>query len=231
MKKTVEKKFPRKKFIKGGIIGTTVLASIKIIGQRVSATKPKIAKKRFIMVIDLRRCTGCQSCSLACKSEFQVPIGGFRSWVRVSEKGKFPNTKKYFLPRNCNHCTDSQCVSVCPTGASQIREQDGVVIIDKDICIGCSACVAACPYNCRYFNKNTHTADKCDFCIDRVEKGIVPSCVNTCPPEARQFGDQNDHDSIVYQLLENNSTRVLKPELGTNPQIFYIVPKGKSKLI
>lgn len=231
MEKTVKKKFSRRDLIKGGSIGlaAAVLATVKTT-QKASAFKGKKIKKRYIMIIDLRRCTGCHSCSIACKSEFQVPIGGFKSWVRVEEEGKFPDVKKYFLPRNCNHCLDSQCVSVCPTGASHVRD-DGIVAINNKKCIGCAACVAACPYNCRFINKETHIADKCDFCLHRIENGIAPACVNTCPAEARKFGDLNDPDSEVLKLYKNNTTRVLKPELGTKPYLFYILPKGRTKLI
>ncbi len=177
---------------------------------------------RYGMVIDLRKCYGCHSCSIACKSEFNVPLGVWRSWVKVIDKGKYPNVKRSFLPRLCNHCKNPPCVSVCPTQASYRDEEKGLVDIREDRCIGCKMCIVACPYDASFTHPTKKVANKCDFCIHRVGKGVVPSCVNTCPSNARIFGDLNDPDSEVRKLVDANNVQVLKPELDTEPSVFYI---------
>ena len=177
---------------------------------------------RYGMVIDLRKCYGCHSCSIACKSEFNVPLGVWRSWVKAIDKGKYPNVKRSFLPRLCNHCKKPPCVSVCPTQASYRDEEKGLVDIREERCIGCKMCIVACPYDARFTHPTKKVANKCDFCIHRVEKGVVPSCVNTCPSNARIFGDLNDPNSEVRKLVDANNVQVLKPELDTEPSVFYI---------
>jgi tetrathionate reductase subunit B len=179
-------------------------------------------KPHYGMVIDTRRCSGCHSCSVACKSEFDVPLGNTRSWVEYTEKGTYPNVSRAFLPRLCNHCSDPQCVSVCPTGATIKREEDGIVTVDPDTCIGCKYCLHACPYDARFINPVTGSADKCDFCVHRVTQGVMPSCVNTCPGRARIFGDLNDPESEISKVLNSNNVSVLRPEMGTKPNVFYI---------
>ena len=174
------------------------------------------------MVIDTRRCSGCHACSVACKSEFDVPLGETRSWVEYTEKGNYPNVSRAFIPRLCNHCSEPQCVSVCPTGATIKREEDGIVTVDPETCIGCKYCLQACPYDARFINPVTGAADKCDFCLHRVTQGVEPSCVNTCPGKARIFGDLNDPDSEISRILDANRVTVLRPEMGTKPNVFYI---------
>lgn len=219
-----KEKLHRRDFLKKS--GTAV-ASAAVLAGSLSAcnlhTKNKSkAKKRLAMVIDLRKCYGCHSCSIACKSEFNVPLGVWRSWVKVIDKGKYPNVKRSFLPRLCNHCENPPCVSVCPTQASYRDEEKGLVDIREERCIGCKMCIIACPYDARFTHPTKKVANKCDFCIHRVEKGIVPSCVNTCPSNARIFGDLNDPNSEVRKLVDANNVQVLKPELGTEPSVFYI---------
>ena len=143
------------------------------------------------------------------------------TWVRVWEKGEYPNVEMSFLPRLCNHCDDPPCVDVCPVNATWQRE-DGIVVIDQETCIGCKYCIQACPYDMRYINPLTNTADKCDFCLQRVSKGLKPACVATCIGGARIFGDLNDPDSEVSKLVASEPVQVLKPEFGTEPQVFYI---------
>jgi tetrathionate reductase subunit B len=188
------------------------------------SAKAAVKKNRtqYGMVIDTRRCIGCQACTVACKSEFDVPLGVGRTWVEDIEKGEYPNVTRNFLPRNCNHCSKPPCVRVCPTGATWKREEDGVVVIDKDICIGCKYCIEACPYDARFFNPVTRTADKCEFCLHRVKEGMAPACVNTCQGRARIFGDLNDPDSEVSNLIAENPVTALRTEMGTQPNVFYI---------
>ncbi len=194
-----------------------------------TATLPKPAKAeatdrtvQYAMVIDTRRCVGCHACSVACKAEFDVPLGETRSWVEYIEKGEYPNVSRQFLPRLCNQCSDPPCVRVCPTGATYKRKEDGIVVVDADICIGCKYCMQACPYDARFINPRTGTADKCDFCLHRVSQGIAPACVNTCQGRARIFGDMNDPDSEVAKLIATEPVTVLRQEMGTKPNVYYI---------
>jgi tetrathionate reductase subunit B len=179
-------------------------------------------KPRYGMLIDLRRCTGCHGCSVACKAEFDVPLGATRSWVEYVEKGNYPTVSRSFLPRLCNQCTNPPCVPVCPVNATWKREEDGIVVIDSDICIGCKYCIQACPYDARFLNPVTGAADKCDFCLHRVEQGLVPSCVNTCVADARIFGDLNDPESKISKMIASNPVTVLRQEMGTEPNVYYI---------
>lgn len=187
-----------------------------------------MAEKKYGMLIDLRRCIGCHACYVACQAENEVPSGVFRSHVRYYERGKYPEVRRYFLPVLCNHCENPACVKVCPTLASYKRE-DGIVLVDYDKCIGCGYCMIACPYGVRYFNPEKTNAvpykgvaDKCTFCVHRVDAGIVPSCVNTCIGRARIFGDLNDPESEIAQLVATQPVTVLKPEEGTKPRVYYI---------
>lgn len=225
MEKTVQKsgqgKVSRKEFFKSGSLAMAGIVA-SVAAKSVSAAKSKTkAKKRYAMALDLRLCTGCHACSIACKSEFEVPLGSYKAWVEVKEEGKYPNVKRTFTPRLCNHCENPPCVKVCPTGASTKRS-DGIVVVVANKCIGCKACVSACPYNARFSNPIAKTADKCDFCLHRVENGVVPSCINTCPAGTRVFGDLDDPESEVSKLIARNHTHVLKPELGTKPKVYYI---------
>ena len=185
--------------------------------------------KRYGMVIDLRKCIGCMSCMVACKAEFGVPMGVWRTWVKVADKGSYPNTRRVFMPRMCNHCDHPVCVRNCPTQATY-KHKDGFVLQRYNRCIGCRTCMVACPYNARHLIPAKRTddklpklvVDKCTLCIHRVKKGLVPACVQACVGGARIFGDMNDPDSEVAQLAARETLTVMKPELGTSPSVSYI---------
>lgn len=177
---------------------------------------------QYGMVIDVRRCIGCHACTVACKAEHDVPTGVNRNWVEYVEQGEYPNVSRSFLPRLCNHCSVPQCVSVCPTGATYKRPEDGIVVVDSGICIGCKYCIQACPYDARFLNPVTGFADKCDFCIHRVSKGVPPACVETCVGGARVFGDISDPESAISKLIAKSAVTVLRREMGTLPNVYYI---------
>lgn len=176
---------------------------------------------KYGFIIDNRKCIGCHACTVACKSEHDVPVGVNRTWVKQVEKGSFPNSRRLFSVMRCNHCTDAPCVEICPVEALHIRE-DGIVDFDNSRCIGCKACTQACPYDALYIDPNTHTAAKCNYCAHRVDVGLEPACVNVCPEHAIISGDMEDPTSEIAQLLASESVSVRKPEKGTRPNLFYI---------
>lgn len=176
---------------------------------------------KFGFVIDNRKCIGCHACTVACKSEHDVPIGVNRTWVKQTEKGTFPNTRRIFSVTRCNHCTDAPCVTICPTEALHIRE-DGIVDFNNDRCIGCKSCMQACPYDALYIDPETNTAAKCNYCAHRTDIGLEPACVNICPEHAIISGDMEDPDSEISQLLSREQVKTRKPEKGTKPNVYYI---------
>ncbi|MGE5264189.1 MAG: 4Fe-4S dicluster domain-containing protein [Acidobacteriota bacterium] len=176
---------------------------------------------KYAKIIDNRKCIGCHACSVACKEENQVPLGVFRTWVKYVEKGKFPNTRRHFQVTRCNQCENPPCVRICPT-AAMYRRPDGIVEFDADQCIGCKACLEACPYDAIYVDPETHTAAKCHFCAHRIDRGLEPACVIVCPERAIIVGDMDDPNSQVSQLLAREQVSVRKPEQGTRPKLFYI---------
>jgi len=201
-------------------MSTSMLRPVKTLASEDNGNGER--KKQYGMVIDVRRCIGCHACTVACKSEFDVALGVNRSWVEYVEKGVYPNVGRSFLPRLCNHCSEPPCVYVCPTNVTYKRKQDGIVVVDQGLCIGCKYCVQACPYDARYLDPYTGWADKCDFCIHRVSQGVEPSCVSTCVGGARIFGDLNDPESEVSKLIAENRVTVLRDEMGTFPNVYYI---------
>ncbi|MEK6781797.1 MAG: 4Fe-4S dicluster domain-containing protein [Bacteroidota bacterium] len=176
---------------------------------------------QYGFIIDNRKCIGCHACTVACKSEHDVPIGVNRTWVKQVEKGEFPNTRRVFSVLRCNHCTDAPCVEICPVEALYIRK-DGIVDFNNDRCIGCKSCMQACPYDALYIDPDTHTAAKCNYCAHRVDIGLEPACVNVCPEHAIISGDMNNPDSEIAQLLAREQVTVRKPEKGTQPNVYYI---------
>ena len=171
--------------------------------------------------IDLRKCIGCHACTIACKSEHDIPVGVNRCWVKTVEKGTFPDTQRLFLPVLCNQCEDAPCMEICPTSALYKR-RDGIVDLNGAACIGCRACMAACPYDQLFIDPNTRTAEKCNFCANRIENQLQPACVSVCPTECRIFGDLDDASSQVAQIVQREAFMVRKPEKGTGPKIFYL---------
>ncbi len=205
--------------------------------------------KKLGMLIDTARCTGCDTCVVACKSENNLPNDIW--WNRVetvggpyqdTPAGEFPNLTMSFLTIACQHCEDPPCVPVCPTGATFKREEDGVVVVNYDDCIGCGACVQACPYDgvrtvspdlLEYAvpfpvgHRNAQplqpgAVSKCNFCVQRLDEGREPACVEVCPMRARFFGDLNNPESEVSKLLKERESFTLQPEVGTGPQVYFL---------
>lgn len=198
---------------------------------------------RLGMVIDLKRCIGCFGCQIACKAENGTRPGTLYARVMRQETGAFPNVRRLSLPLLCMHCSAAPCVEVCPTGASQQRD-DGIVFVDPDVCVGCRSCVMACPYGARYYQDAEHVyfreasatpyetaryqshpsgvVEKCDFCRHRLERGLEPACVANCMCKARIFGDLDDPESEVSRLIREQGGFQLNAELGTDPSVYYL---------
>jgi Fe-S-cluster-containing dehydrogenase component/formate-dependent nitrite reductase membrane component NrfD len=171
-------------------------------------------------VIDQDTCIGCHACTVACKTEHEVPLGVNRTWVKYIEKGSWPDTKRYFGVMRCNHCADAPCVKICPTNALFTRD-DGIVDFDTDLCIGCKSCMQACPYDALYIDPDEHTAQKCNYCVHRVEVGLEPACVVVCPEQAIVAGDLDDPTTRIARLVATEQVFVRSPEQGTSPKLWY----------
>lgn len=178
---------------------------------------------QFGFAIDQRKCIGCHACTVACKAENDVPVGSFRTWVQYTEKGQFPAVKRHFTVLRCNHCDAAPCVTICPVNALEKRP-DAIVDLDRDLCIGCRACMQACPYDALYFAEDKGVAEKCHYCAHRVEVGLEPACVVVCPEEAIVSGDVSDPMSKIARLIAEQPTEQRRVEKGTGPRVWYVDP-------
>jgi len=185
---------------------------------------------RYGMALDYKNCINCKACEVACKEENGVLLGAdkHRIWVGVKEiEGEYPLlsiTSSTFVPSQCQHCDDAPCQQVCPTNATYY-DDNGVVRVNSDQCILCSYCMVACPYDARFVDDRTMTVDKCNFCSDtRLARGeTTTACQNTCPTKVRTFGDLDDPESEISELLRTREHFSLKAHLGTNPKLFYLI--------
>ena len=175
---------------------------------------------RWAKLIDHDRCIGCHACTTACKSENEVPLSVSRTYVKYVEVGVFPQVRRAFQVTRCNQCESAPCATACPTGA-MFRRADGIVDFDKSVCIGCKACIAACPYDAIFINPEDHSAEKCNFCAHRLDIGLEPACVVVCPTEAILIGDLNEPDSKVARTVNRQPVSVRRPEKETHPKLFY----------
>ena len=175
----------------------------------------------FGFVIDNRTCIGCHACTVACKSEHDVPIGVNRTHVKYIETGTYPENSREFTVHRCNHCEDAPCTTICPTTALFTRE-DGIVDFDDERCIGCKSCMQACPYDALYIDPNKGTAAKCNYCAHRIENSYEPACVIVCPTESIISGDLDNPNSKIAKLVATQETTVRKPEAGVVPNVYYV---------
>ncbi len=230
--------FTRKTMVKSILVATAGISSF-LLWKKYRSPFSKKKKKRLGMLMDLDKCIGCNACTVACKSENGVALGGFRTRVLEQESGEYPETKRFFLPVMCNHCDDAPCIKACPNEAI-IKQENGIVDIDKDKCQGFQICVSACPYGALYMNPDNNPdefakdyparaigkVDKCNLCSHRIDEGLEPACSTTCPTDARIFGDLEDENSLIAQLVKKEKSTGLLEEKGTRPNVFY---KGGDK--
>jgi Fe-S-cluster-containing dehydrogenase component len=174
------------------------------------------------MVIDTLRCVGCAACLVACEVENDVPEGYCRDWIAEETRGVFPHLVQEIRSERCNHCSDPPCVPPCPTGASHV-EEGGIVLVKHDLCTGCKACIAGCPYDSRYVHPRGYV-DKCTFCQHRLREGRLPACVSACPTFAMSFGDLDDPNGELTRLLASGrTTKVLNPATGARPNVYFLL--------
>ena len=208
---------------------------------------PETTARKMGLVIDLDTCVGCHACVIACKGwnteNYGAPLSD-QDPYGANPSGSFLNrihsyevmpaqgaAQLVHFPKSCLHCEDAACVTVCPTGASYKRAEDGIVLVNADTCIGCKLCSWACPYGAREVDVDEGVMKKCTLCIDRIynetleEEERVPACVSTCPAGARHYGDLGDPNSAVSQLVVERLGYDLMPELGYKPVNKYLPPR------
>lgn len=175
---------------------------------------------RWGKVLNQSTCIGCDACTVACKAEHEVPLGVTRTYVKSVDVGVYPTVSRHFQVTRCNQCDNAPCVPICPVTA-MFKRDDGIVDFNRDICIGCKACMAACPYDAIYIDPESHSAEKCNFCAHRIDQGLEPACVSVCPEQAIVIGDLNDPMSAVSERIARQKVDVRKPEKDTQPKVFY----------
>jgi len=238
-----------KNTVSGSLASVLPMSAFTFLSQAEASAALAETKVRWAFLVDTRKCVGCGLCVKACKNENEIPYDAAvtRTWVEryvVTRDGKThidspmggrdgfiddkirdeeidPDdiAKAFFVPKLCNQCENPACVQVCPVGATY-QTNDGVVLIDRDWCIGCGYCVMACPYGVRFFHPEAKVADKCNFCYHRISQGMQPACVECCSFGARRIANLKDPDDPVANLIRTERVAVLKDEYGTKPHEF-----------
>jgi len=176
---------------------------------------------RYAMAVDTKKCVGCSDCVIACQIENSVPSGYCRDWIKELTTGVYPDLQIEIRSERCNHCKNSPCVRCCPTGASHF-EEGGIVLVTKNKCIGCGACITSCPYDARYSHPDGFV-DKCTFCFDRLKKNLLPACVSVCPTKCLYFGNIDNPHTEISKILQKRKFKTLIPEAGTEPQLYFLI--------
>ena len=236
----------------GGTLATVLpLSAFTVLTSEQARAAVADSKVRWAFLVDTTKCIGCGLCVTACKNENEIPFDApvTRTWVeryvvtkdgethadspmgardgftdpaiREQEYDADDIAKAFFVPKLCNQCENPACVQVCPVGATY-QTHDGVVLVDREWCIGCGYCIMACPYGVRFFHPEHKVADKCNFCYHRITKGLNPACVQACAFGARRIANLRDPDDPVTQIILSERVSVLKDEYGTKPHVFYL---------
>ena len=215
-----EQKLSRRRFLELALVGgAAATVGARLLPESSSQVAGETPRSPYALVIDTAKCIGCGACIEACRLRNNLPEG--QSYIHGLVKRDEHAT--WFLMVQCQHCADPPCAAVCPTHATYVRE-DGVVLINERLCVGCKYCMVACPYQARIFNEEKGVADKCWLCLDWVLGGGVPACVQACIPGARIFGRTDDPDSEVSRLIASGRAKPLHPEFGTRPAVLsYII--------
>jgi len=191
--------------------------------------------RRLALVIDQERCIGCEACTVACRIENRSRV----PWIEVetqraprkdTPEGSFPDVRMHFLPRLCQHCAKPLCTVACEFDAI-VKRDDGPVVLVKELCTGCQACLEACPYEAIQFDPEGKKAQNCNLCVHRIDHGLEPFCVVCCEGQALHFGDLDDPDSAVSRIMSTRPTHQLKPEAGTDPSVRYCPPNPPRGLL
>ncbi len=214
----------RRQLLSLGLTAGALTAVSTTIGKGFAAETPDAPgtedqRATYALIIDTTVCTGCGACVAACNIKNELPEG--QSFIHPIIKGD--ERTRWYLMVQCQHCAVMYCNQACPTDATYIRD-DGVVILNDKLCVGCKACIYACPYQARIFNEQKGVADKCWLCMDLVLGGGLPACVQACIPGARIFGRSDDPNSQASQLIASGLAKPLHPEFGTRPAVLrYII--------
>ena len=240
-----------KNTVSGSLASVLPLSAFTFLSQAEASAVLAETKVRWAFLVDTNKCVGCVLCVKACKNENEIPYDAAvtRTWVeryvitkdgethidspmggrdgfiddKIRDEEIDPKdiAKAFFVPKLCNQCDNPACVQVCPVGATY-QTNDGVVLIDRDWCIGCGYCIMACPYGVRFFHPEAKVADKCNFCYHRISNGMEPACVECCSFGARRIANLEDPDDPVANIIRTERVAVLKDEYGTKPHVFYL---------